>query len=157
MDNDLGKRIKRLEEDILAYKTTQPVGSDSVRTYTTQSNNIWDITQTITESYPGSGYGQVRRAVRFKANRQQAPFGRLRCFITVNGVNYNYDGESLYFNSSTPYVFIMEDTVTSTSEEMNDPTLLKWNFIASGPVGMVYRAKFIIDATDSGRLYWRDY
>lgn len=158
MDNDLAKRIKRLEEDILDYKTTQPVGSDSVRVYSTQSNNIWDVEVTATEMFAGDGYAQVRKAVRFKANKQQAPLGRLRAFVTINGNNYNYAGESLYFNdSTTPYVFMLEDTVTSSSEEMNDPTLLRWNFIASVPHNSVVRVKFFVDATDSGRLYWRDY
>lgn len=158
MDNDLLKRIKKLEEELVAYKTTQPVGSDSVRTFTTNSNDIWDFNTTITELIAGDGYGQFRKAVRFKANTQQAPFGRLRAFVQFNNVNYNPATGSLWFNSNVkPYVFMLEDTVTSSSDEMNDPELLRWNFIATAPHNTNIKVKFFVDATDTGRLYWRDY
>jgi hypothetical protein len=156
-DDDLGKRIKRLESDVLGYKTTQPVGTDSVRAYTTQSNNIWDITTTVVESYAGAGYGQSRAFVRFKAAHQVAPFGRLRWQATVNGVNYRYDTSSNNFNSAIPYGFSSVDNYYATAEEINDPTMLRWNWVMSGPTGAVIRVKFFVEATDSGRLYWREY
>lgn len=157
-DDDLAKRIKRLESDVLGYKTTQPVGTDSVRAFTTQSNNIWDVTTTVVESYPGAGSGQSRAFVRFKAAHQTAPFGRLRWQATVNGVNYNYATSSNNFNStSVPYGFSSVDNYYASPEEINDPTMLRWNWVMSAPAGAVLRVKFFIEATDSGRLYWREY
>lgn len=157
MDDDLGKRIKRLEADIISYKTSQPVGSDSVRAYTTQSNNIWDLTETVVESYPGSGSGQARAFVRFKAAHQTAPFGRLRWQAQINGVNYNYSTTSNFFNTTTPYIFSSMDMFYASAEELNDSTLLRWNWVASAAPGATIRVKFFVEATDTGRLYWNEY
>lgn len=153
-DKDLLTRIKRLESDVLSYKTSQPVGTDSVRVFQNQTNNIWDVEQTVVESFAGAGYGQVRASVRFKADHQSAPFGRMRWFATVNGVNYSYTTSSENATSATPYIFSSIDNLTPTTEELNDPTLLRFNIVGSAAPGVVLRYKFIIDATDTGRIYW---
>lgn len=153
-DNVLMQRMIRLEKDVLAYKTAQPIGTDSVRAYTTQTNNIWDVEGTTIESVPGFGYGQMRAYVRFQADNQLIPFGNLRVAVLINGENYNYPTSADNFNSNTtPYVFMGTDW-TATSEELNNPSILRFLVIGSAPVGTNIKYKFFVDATDTGRIYW---
>ena len=153
-DNNLVKRIKRLEQDVIDFKTKQPVGTDSVRAYTTQTNNIWDVEGTVVESYPGAGSGQVRAFVRFQADNQNIPFGSMRLIATVNGNNYQYANSSNNFNSTTvPYIMTGTDPFW-TAEEGADPSILRFLVVGTGPVGTQFKYKFFVDATDTGRIYY---
>lgn len=157
-EQQLLKRIKRLESDIIAFKTSQPIGSDSVRVFSTQTNNIWDLEKTIVESFPGAGYGQARVAIKFKANNQVAPFGQLRWFATINGNNYNYTTPSTFINSSTvPYIFSGHSWQGLTQEELNDPTILSFIIVGSAPPEAVVRYKFVVDATDTGMIFYNEF
>lgn len=154
-DTDLLKRIKRLENDVLGYKTFQPIGSDSVRTFTTMTNNEWDVDVVLVESFAGASFGQIDKRIRFKADNQKAPFVRLRAFAEFDGIRYDYSTNSRdTLNTTIDTVLIQDDWYAINRQETVDPGLLRLQCLASGSPGKRVKLKFAIDATDTGRMYF---
>jgi hypothetical protein len=150
MDNDLAEHIKRIENDLIAFKTAQPIGTDSVLTFSTQTNNIWDYSVVGVDS-PATF---VRLFVRMVAHNQDAPFGRIRFFAECDGVNFDYKTpESWRLTNKGPFVWASDDFFYATSNEMNNPKLLRFMIEMSVPLGKTLNVKYVIDATDTGRVY----
>ena len=154
MDNSIAKRVKKLQSDLKQYKSPQPVGSDSVRTYTTLSNNEWDVTWV---SVDNGGNFWERFRVEFKADHQRAPFGRLRVIADFNGQIYEPSTPSDVYLSGD--YFAVSDNVfgTGSSEDFAVADTLRWTIeVSTAVVSTVVRFKFIVDATDTGTLSWDD-
>lgn len=152
--NDLVKRIKKLESNVLGYKTFQPIGGNSVRTFTTMTNKQWDLEGVTTADFEGSTTGQIGARIRFKADNQQAPFARIRFFAEINGQRYDYStsgNEKL--NTSTPAVTVQDDWYGQNRQEILDTSLVRFTCVASALNGTTIKIKFAVDATDTGTLY----
>lgn len=125
-----------------------------MRTYTTMTNNEWDITGTIPVSGFGAPWGQTGYRIRFRSFSQKAPFTRLRVFAQFNGVNYDYSTDaSMTLNTTTPTVLLQDDIRLEGVSEAQDQGLNRYNVLVSGTSGTPFRLKFIIDSTDKGRMY----
>lgn len=158
-DKLLVRRIHELETSIQDFKAPQPVGTDSVRTYTNLTNNQWDITWVATSD----GFAAWNRwRVRFKADHQSAPFGRLRAIVEFNGVKYDFSTNSTAYLSTTRNFMSVNDDYLGYGlatggklSEFEDPQLLRFEVRGSAvAVGVVVRMKFFVDATDTGRIYF---
>lgn len=159
-DKALVKRIHELETAIQDFKAPQPVGTDSVRTYTTQTNNEWDIVWTATSD----GFAAWNRwKIRFKSAHQNAPFGRLRVIADFNGVKYDWSTiSSAYLSTTRNFLSVHDDylgtglaTSNDRASEFEDPQLLRFEVLGSAvAVGVVVRMKFFVEATDTGRIYF---
>src|SRR5688500_2344075 len=135
-DLDLLKRVHKLENNVLAYKTNQPIGASSVRAFRTITNEEWDFEGTFLESEFGvtpSGYFMVW--VRFNADNQSAPFATLRYFAEIGGEVYDY---SLYglglFGSGERAAWVQDDWYAFTPEEISNPGIVRWQFRIEGPI-----------------------
>jgi hypothetical protein len=156
-DLEVLRRIKALETSIRDFKTSQPIGTDSVKTYTSATNNEWDIIWTATLT-GGSAWNRWR--IKFKADHQDAPFGRIRAVADFNGVPFDFSTRSgIYLNGN--FLRVADDYLgnglssSTNSAEFEDPQLLR--FVAEGSAlaaGVVVRIKFFVDATDTGRVYF---
>jgi hypothetical protein len=159
-NKEIYNRIHLLETTIKGFKAPQFVGTDSVRTYTNLTNNEWDDTWVSVSS---GGFGISKRfRVRFKAAHQDAPFGRIRVIADFNGVKYDPRTNSNAYLSSTQNFMAANDEYLGNGfnldnpmlEEFEDPRLLRFEVrVSTLAAGITVRLKYIVDATDTGRIY----
>lgn len=153
-NNDLAEHIKRIENDLIAMKTSQPIGSDSVLTFSTQTNNIWDFEFAPVSTGDGAIARGVRLSVRMLCHNQDAPFGRIRFFAEYNGAPYDYKTPANWrFTAKGPYIMCSDDFLYASSNEMANARLLRFMIDITVPIGGVLKLKYVIDATDTGRVY----
>lgn len=160
VDKNIAQSVSRLEKDLVQMKTSQPVGSGSVRAYETLTNNIWDSNYTFTAAnYNGLAYtGGIY--VKFISRTQSAPFATIRVIAEINGQKYNpLSAQNFAVTGPTAgidnaYVTIYEDIFNSGS--LSDYALdntVKWQINTSArSIGTVIRLKVIVTATDMGRI-----
>lgn len=156
MDNGLVDEIAKIERDLMQMKTSQPIGSNSVRVYETLTNFVWDYDYTMTSAdYNGIGYGRGMRVI-FTAREQSAPFATIRIMAEVNGQKYNMlwapNGPST--GPANAYIQVYED-ITSTGSllDYTKDNTVRWRILPNcTTLGTTIRIKFIVTATDQGRL-----
>lgn len=157
--NELAKRVHDLETLIKDFKSPQSIGRDSVQTYTNLTNNEWDDTW-VAASVGGSIAKRFR--VRFKADHQDAPFGKIRVIADFNGVKYDPSTPAGQYLGNARNFMECNDEFLGNGfnldnpmlEEFEDPKLLRFEVVVSAiAVGVVVRLKYIVDATDTGRMY----
>lgn len=154
-DDDLFKRIVDLENQVRGLKSSQPIGTDSVQAYTTQTNNIWDAERTLPVNSIGIGNGsQEQFLVTFEARNQQAPFAKVKVFVadgngqpvpyySNEGNNVNLTGFTIKAND---YIFY------SSPNDLANPKMVKFLVTIGGIQYTPYKVKFLVDATDYGRM-----
>lgn len=152
-DNDLFKRIKRLEDDLRGFKTAQPVGTDSVITYATQTNNIWDVDTALPANTLGFGNSSSDSyEVRFTSRDQIAPFAKLRVFAS-SAINIYYVSVNVIFATMSDLVVqVSESTSYSSPQDAANTQLYRYTVTVYGPQYTAYKLKFAMDATDTGRM-----
>lgn len=146
-ENDLFKRIKRLEQDTIAYKSPQPVGTSSVLAYTTQTNNLWDVDFNLGSIDSSTS---TTFLVKWHARNQKAPFGKLRFFAQANGQPANYAASDNITANNDHVFYVYDDIFLGTAADFADPQLLRFRLDVNGVSGTNIKIKFIVDATDSG-------
>lgn len=165
MDNadiEMVKLVDRMEKDLLAMKSSQPIGSNSVRVYETLTNFIWDYDYTMTSAnYDGIRYGHGMQ-IKFISRNQSAPFGSLRIQAKINGVTYDPVTAHNNFGGVTngpdlSYITINEDIQnTGNLYDYALDNTLRWRINTSAAsAGTNIQIKLIVTATDMGRIQVR--
>lgn len=150
--NKLFTDVHDIEKELIGIKTNQPIGSDSVRSYETLSNNQWDFTWTpSSEDYNGVFYGRNFRVV-FKSNNQSAPFANLRVIAEVNGSKY--DPLSYRIGGSSMEMRIADDVFNSgdITNYAADNVFSWFIFLQASSTSDTLTMKFIVTATDTGKV-----
>lgn len=163
---EVAKQLARLEKDLLEMKSSQPIGSNSVRSYEILSNFVWDYDYTISaEDFNGFSYSHSFR-VRYIADNQQAPFASIRFMAQVNNIKYNPLTPQSNFvipgvtsGTDNAYIRIGEDIFTNPDlTEYALDNVIDWRVeLLPGSLGTNFKLKFIINATDTGRIEIRPF
>lgn len=152
-EDTIFKKIKRLEDDLRGYKTSQPVGTDSVITYTTQTNNIWDVETTLPPNTLGFGNSSYEEyEIQFTSRNQIAPFARARVFAQCALPIYYVTSDVAFSTTAELTIAVSESTSYLNPTAASDPQLYRYTIRVSGPQLTAYKLKFIMDATDQGRM-----
>jgi hypothetical protein len=161
-DKSLLQRLHDLEMSVQDFKSPQPVGTDSVRTYTNLTNNQWDVTWSAVNQGPFTGQ-ILQSRVRFVADHQDAPFGRIRCIAEFDGVKYDIKTPANAYGSSTQNYMSCGDELLGNGFNLDNPMLLEFENpqmlrfevrVSAKEVGVIVKLKFIVDATDTGKVTW---
>lgn len=158
-DTDLAKELSRLEKDLIQMKTSQPVGSNSVRAYETLTNFVWDYDYTMSSSnYNGLSYTHGF-GVKFVARSQSAPFASIRLIAQVNGDRYNplsaqNNNGGVTTGVDNSYITIYEDiTTTGNLSDYALDNTVRWVVGTNcKSAGTNFKIKVIVTATDLGRI-----
>lgn len=153
-DNDIYKRVKRLEDDLRSFKGTQPVGTDSVVTYRLLTNNEWDYIGVLPPNTMGFGTAsQYRFVIKYISSDQIAPFARAFAWAEYNNAPINYaSNQHGYSTPSSGSIRVSDWIFGSTPEELADPQLIKFEVVIHGVAGTPIKLKFGVDATDIGQM-----
>lgn len=162
MENSLEDVVARLEKDLVAMKTTQPIGSSSVRSYESLTNYVWDYDYTMAaNNYNGISYSHGF-SIKFTARNQSAPFANVRVLAQVNGVRYNSlsatnTNGGVTTGVDNAYIQIYEDIFnTGSLKDYAQDNVIRWRINTScKSIGTNFKIKVIVTATDMGRIELR--
>nr|DAI44256.1 MAG TPA: hypothetical protein [Caudoviricetes sp.] len=139
-DNDLISVIKELEMDFNELKGDQIVGSDAVKTFKSQTVNMWDIEITLPPNVFGKEYNYTARFTPEKTRDGKQP----ACFKIAE--NHEVKTSSQY--PPTPVILILRKP--STSEKYQDFAVKLT--LSTGDKPTTYRIKFYALSTGKGSL-----
>jgi len=159
MDRTIEGEVARLEKDLIAMKSPQPIGSNSVTAYETLTNFVWDYDHTMaSNNYNGISYTHGVY-VKFTARNQSAPFAHIRVLAQINGVRYNpltstNSNGGPTTNPSTSFIEIYEDIFnTGSLKDYAQDNVVRWRINTSSKlIGTNIKIKVIVTATDMGIL-----
>lgn len=140
-DNDLMSIVKELETDFNELKGNQIVGSDAVRTFKSQTVNIWDVEITLPPGAFGQEYNYTARFTPQNTRGRKQP----ACFKIAE--NHEVKTSSQY--PPVPDILILRKP--STSEQDYQDFAVKLT-LSSGDKQTTHRIKFYALSTGKGSL-----
>lgn len=139
-DNDLISVIRELEIDINELKGNQIVGSDAVKTFKSQTMDIWDIEITLPPNAFEQEYNYTARFTSEKTRDGKQP----ACFKIAE--NHEVKTSSQY--PPVPDILILRKPSTSQDYQDFSVRLKLW----AGDRQTTYRIKFYALSTGKGSL-----
>jgi hypothetical protein len=151
-DESFITELIRLEKDMFDFKKNQLIGSDSIRTLTSQTGNTWDGQWTSSGSTPSWGESKTFY-ITFTSTKQEAPFGNLSLTAQINGVNYNPATPQNINGTNNIVIANSWSFIGNPTEEIRKTNIIKWEVRSTlFTPNTTMRFKCKVDATDTGTI-----
>ena len=141
MNDDLAKYIGDIKTQIVDFKSTQSIGSKSIKVFKTQTSNDWDAIWTRPNPFTVNSVS----VFRFIPDNQDAPFISIRVYAQVNG----FDFDPMFADRSA--VEIMSNLGNVVTLRSN-PITFGVSLQGGNQAGDTTRIKITVLGTDTGRI-----
>lgn len=149
-ESNVPSELAKLDRDIVAFKGTQFIGSNSVRTFTVETSNTWDFTITTASPFY---YGQI--GVIYESESGTIPSAQLVVKADVDGVAYDPSNRQFTDN---PHIFVDFMVLGVYSSDLyTKPGVMVWNVFCQATTAKTYRIKAYVKAAEPGTLRFVDF
>lgn len=148
-ETNVPTELAKLQREVVAFKNSQYIGSDSIRTYTNETSNTWDYTKTLETVVPPFHYSQ--HLVKFTANSGKIPTAQLKIKAQIDGVNYN--PATLETDLTNGYIYADFNYLAVYSTDIyTKPNTLTWLILCQANSAKIFKVKVYVESTDIGEV-----
>lgn len=155
-NNSIAEKIKNIKNELVSFKTAQPIGSQSVRVSNIQTNNLWDYEWTPTQlDASATGGYEAHILVTYISSFQQAPFASIRIIAEINGLRYDPTTKPPFVSgSSDPGIDVYGNIFgTGLGGTVGGSNTVQWRVdLNANSLNTTIKLKFLIKATDIGSI-----
>lgn len=154
--NQLASDLKHIEDEIIAIKNRQFIGSDSIRTYKNKTAvgaaGGWDIDLSDTFSLPQTSKTR-NYAVTFTADNQAAPMNRLSLYTQINNVEVSPSKLTKLNQSPVYFNAVLHDYFLAYAGISPGPGIDGFYFATVSYLsGTNIKVRLEVESTDTGTL-----
>jgi hypothetical protein len=148
---DIINIIQKARKDLDELKVKQFNGNTGTQIYLTETNNEWDVDQTVTVD---NALGQVYYVVTatFLSERQVAPFAEFKYDLLIDDAPYDPATFNVAYDQGVASLFNSTSSTEEKQRSLSDQIYFSWTAGLTPPLTFNIKMKFHVRATDRGTL-----